>query len=474
MSVNNDAPISNQSMKQGILSVFNANTIGMLFSVIIGFLQPKFLPVSTYAALKTFSLYQIFLGTFHLGYEDGMVLKYGGKNIEDIDKHELSSSISTLRLCQLCVSAVVFLFAVLKTNMVLGAFALFILPYNLTMLFVQLEQAVGNFKQYGKVTNLINVLLLASNLVLILLFREHRVLPYLVMYPVIYTLLWIRQEITYCRSFRIPFRGFSFSKALLFSYVGAGFFLMVGNFSSIIFVSLDRWFVKFLLPEVDFARYSFAVTMENMLLVAVTPFSVTLYNYFCRERDTESARNVTGFMLIYATAVIAAAFPVRMIIEWFLPDYAASGGIITVLFCAQAFFIIIRSVYINLYKARKMQKVYFIKLVCALISGVVFNALFYYFLRNAEAMAIGTLCSALLWFLLCQRDFEGAGLRLRQWGYLAVVLCGFVLTGRYLHPLSGMIAYICLIAAAGALLVRSDLTAALRRLKALVSSGGRI
>ena len=48
---------------------------------------------------------------------------------------------------------------------------------------------------------------------------------------------------------------------------------------------MDRWFVKALMTTLAFAQYSFAVSMENFMNVAVTPVTTTLYNYFCKATD---------------------------------------------------------------------------------------------------------------------------------------------------------------------------------------------
>ena len=61
-----------------------ANVISLLFNLLTSFLLPKYLSVDGYAAIKTFQLYVVYVGLLHLGYADGMYLKYGrhlsGKN----------------------------------------------------------------------------------------------------------------------------------------------------------------------------------------------------------------------------------------------------------------------------------------------------------------------------------------------------------------------------------------------------------
>lgn len=67
-------------LQKGIIAVFLANVINMLFSLATNFLLPKYLSVESYAGIKEFQLYVSYVGLFHFGFVDGIYLKYGGKN----------------------------------------------------------------------------------------------------------------------------------------------------------------------------------------------------------------------------------------------------------------------------------------------------------------------------------------------------------------------------------------------------------
>ena len=62
--------------------------------------------------------------------------------------------------------------------------------------------------------------------------------------------------------------------------ISSGIILMLGNFSSGIFTGLDRWFVKLLLSAINFAMYSFAVSVESIINVFISPITISMYNYF--------------------------------------------------------------------------------------------------------------------------------------------------------------------------------------------------
>ena len=107
---------------------------------------------------------------------------------------------------------------------------------------------------------------------------------------------------------------------------------------------MDRWFVKALLDTMAFAQYSFAVSMENFMNVAVTPVAITLYNFFCREKNVDRIKKIRNQVMIFAAVIVSSAFPARFILETYLRKYLNSSRVMFLLFASQLFYIIIKSI----------------------------------------------------------------------------------------------------------------------------------
>ena len=142
----------------------------------------------------------------------------------------------------------------------------------------------------------------------------------------------------YFRKNHVLQKGTLFSFKSFLSNIKAGFLLTLGNLSSIFLTSMDRCFVKALMDTLAFAQYSFAVSVENFLNLAITPVTTTLYNYFCRVSDEEEHRKVFNYVAVFATIIPAAAFPVKFILEVFLTKYIDSAAVVFLLFSAQIFY----------------------------------------------------------------------------------------------------------------------------------------
>ena len=348
-------------LKKGIMAILIANLINVVFNLGTNFLLPKYLTIESYSNIKTFQLYISYIGLLHFGYVDGMYLKYGGKKLKKRIDEEQTKNLSTMRLFQIVVTFFFVIIAILAKNLLLIAFSLSILPQNLINYYKLLYQATGEFGLYGRIMNVSTISTFVMNLLLLLLIGTDNYLVYIVAYVSIYYLLWIAMEISF-KSRHIKTKGKIFDIYELIHNIKSGFLLTLGNFASILITSMDRWFVKVLMSTYAFAQYSFAVSVETFLNMAITPISTTLYSFFCRKKDKDQHKNVFRYIVVFATILPAAGFPIKFILECFLNSYIDSARVIFWLFAAQIFYIVIKCIYVNLYKVQKKQHIYFIKL----------------------------------------------------------------------------------------------------------------
>lgn len=434
-----------KSLKSGMIRVLAANVITLIFSLLTNFILPKFLSIDSYSGIKTFQLYIMYIGILHLGYEDGMYLKYGGKKADEIDGKDLQTNLYTLRIFQLVVSIIMVWVSLLSKDFILLAFSLAILPINLTAYFKLLFQAIGEFGKYGRIMNMTAITTFIINIIAVFVLKTDNYKIFLVLYVLWDILLWLVLEF-YLRN-RIPHQ----KENNIFSYreikknIVMGLPLTLGNFSSVMLTSIDRWYVKFLLDTPAFAQYSFAVSTESFINVALTPITVTLYNYFCKQIDIKEILKIRNCVMIFASYVVSCAFGAKFIMEHFLDRYFDSAHVIFILFAAQICYVVIKGVYVNLYKAQRRQKDYFSKLIVIITIGVILNTIFYFINRCKESFAVATLFSAFIWLILCLKDFPEIKYKFTEFLYLITAIALFIGCGFCLESVFGFMIYISLI-----------------------------
>ncbi len=430
-----------ERLSKGILSILFANIFNLCFTLITNFALPKYLPLESYAAIKSFTLYISYAGFLHLGYEDGMYLRYGGMDTADINKNELDINISTLRCFQMVTALLILGLGVIAKDGTVMLFSAVLLPFNMTMYFRNFYQATGEFWRYSRISNIIVVGLFLLNMLLLFGMQKESYIWYLFSYVVVYGGVWIYLEVRLRQSYSGKFYWFRFSVQEFIDNVKSGILLMLGTFSSIFLTSMDRWCVKIFLDTTAFAEYSFAVSMESILNAAVTPVTITLYNFFCKIKETVQMNQTKRYVLLFASIIVACAFPMKWILEVWLNEYMGSAIVIFLLFGSQIFFIVIKSIYVNQYKAEKRQDVYFRKLISVILFGLISNFLFFQFVQAKEAFAAATFMSAVFWMILCQLDFKDTRFHIKEWFYIIVETILFLGSGIFTNAVLGFLIY---------------------------------
>ena len=413
-------------LRQGMFVIFSANILNLVFNLLTNFLLPKYLSIDSYAAIKTFQLYVNYVGVFSLGYADGMYLNYGGKELSNVDQMELKNNMMTYRTMIIVESAILIPLAFLYQDKIILAFTFTIIPKSMSNYFKNLYQAVGKFKLYGKILNWTSILTFVVNILLLFIVRTDSYFFYLILYAVVDFIIWFTLEWNIKKTLNYENGVGKVSIKTLISNIKSGFLLMLGNFSNILLSSMDRWFVKIMMDLNQFSFYSFAVSMEGFLNIAITPITTTLYNYFCNHRKLEDVLKVREYILIIGTVIVSMAFPAKFVIEVYLKNYMGAVNVLFILFATQMIYIVIKGIYVNLYKAERKQNLYFIRLISILIIGAILNYLFVRIYPFKEAFSYGTLVAAFIWLIFSIQDFKKYKFQFKEWVYLITEVIVFI------------------------------------------------
>ena len=154
-------------MRKGLLKVMIANLIGLVISVVTNFLIPKYVSVDSYSLIKTYALYLTYAGFFSIGYNDGMYLKYGGKNLDQINKKELADNFFNYSILIILMQLFVLTVGLFLNDNIVIAFSFGIISYNILGYLKSLYQATGEFGAYSRALNIEKVSVFIFNLILI-------------------------------------------------------------------------------------------------------------------------------------------------------------------------------------------------------------------------------------------------------------------------------------------------------------------
>ena len=419
-----------------------ANIITLGIGVLTNFLLPKYLSFDSYAIVKTYALYLTYAGFFSLGYNDGMYLKYGGKDLKEIDEKGFGKNFLNYFVLILLMTILVLIFGIALGDSVIIAFAFGIFSYNILGYLKSFYQATGEFRLYGNSLNIEKILIFVLNLILIFIFKSDNSSYYIWVQVLSGILICLYLSIKLNNNLYF-FKYAKFSLEEIKENIKSGFILMLGNFSSGVLTGIDRWFIKFFLTSIDFAKYSFAASMENIVNVFTTPITIAMYNYFCKKPNIEEIKIFKNASLIWGALVISLAYPAKFILENYLTNYKSVNDIIFILFATQIFNIIVKGIYVNIYKSQKKQKKYLTQMILMILLATILDLLFIYTTKNMTLVAIATLITTIVWLAICEFERNNEiRFNMQEYMYIVLTLLVYIFTGYTFNPIIGLVVYI--------------------------------
>lgn len=386
------------------LRVIFVECLGILIGVLSGLLIPKVFDIQSYAYLKTFTLYITYAGMLHFGFSDGMYLILGGKNIDDIKKEKVKGYFYVMLKIVIAAVATLFIVSIFFIkDMVFRYFVFYILPFQVVLFVSLLYRATGEFNKYVVIRIAQNIINLVSILAVIFVLRS----------PILYMRI---QVIGYIVTAIVSGALIIFStkkakktkRAEIKSITSMGFTIMIANAVSLLFVTLDRWFIKIKFTVNDFAYYSFAVSMLSLFIVLINSVTVLFYPYLARNKgDEKVVSNVKKYIILICSFAPAGYFVLEFVVKNFLDQYVPSLEVLGILIIGIPFISLTNVLYANLYKVGLRGKEYLIVASKMVALAFVLNVFASYVLKNPTLVAYATDVTLFVWYVYSSKDFKG-------------------------------------------------------------------
>ena len=430
------------SIKNNILRVFSANLLTLISGILIGFVIPAVLSLRGYAYVKTYILYVGYIGFLHLGFIDGMYIKYGGKSIDEIDKGILKAEHRVFNIIQLIATGIFMVISFIKNDFVILLLALSIIPINTSTFHKLFYQATGEFKKFTNISYIYTLIYLSANLSLALIFKSSNYKLYCLSSLIGHIVVLIILEFKFWRDFKSIK---SIYDKTIWNNIKVGFVILIANLGIVIFNATDLWFIKLLFNSNEFAYYSFAVSMLNVINIMIMSISVTFYNYLAREEKEELVKKLKIIFLIIGSFCSLSYFIFSMIVNIFLEKYISSLSIIAISFAGFPYIIAIKGLFINIYKARKDERKYLKVMLLMVVIAILYNLIAVILFKRVEAIAFATLIAFITWYLYSGYDFKYLNINLKELVYLVISTGSFLILSNYLDWFVGGLIYLILL-----------------------------
>lgn len=427
-------------IKKGI-GLIVVDFFGLVTGILNGFFLPMVFSIDGYALFRTFSLYATYGTVFSFGLSDGLYLMYGGKYERDLDASRTKAYYFFLMKLQavVCSAMLILSFFTLRDSALIF-FSLFIIPLQLIHFFRLYFRALGEFDRYSLLQGILVVLELLNTLFIVFCVRSQSPNLFISIKIVNHVVVSIVLTILFLERYKSVDRK-KLSRTDYYAVMKPGFAVLMADMVAVLIFSLDRWFIKALFTNADFAYYSFAVSILNLFLVFITSVTNIFYSHISRKIEHDGyIRNLKNTVLVVSSFFPAGYFILEYIIKAYLSNYIEALDVLWILMLTLPFISVINVVYINLYKASKSIKAYIKKISVILCISFVLNMAAYMFFNTAVAIAWATFVSLVIWYFYSTGDFQGIEVNMKEIAYLLILFIGFiVINGSSMGPVLSLL-----------------------------------
>lgn len=426
------------NLKQSIIRVFSANLIQVTCLVLVGFITPLILSLDDFAYLKTYSFFISYIGLLHLGFVDGIYIRYGGKKLNSLNPQTIVAEHNFFLLTQLIVTIFLLIISLIIKDFMWFVIALSIVPFNLTTYYKRLTQSTGEFKNYSRYMYIYNSFYLFLNLFLVFIYKSTDYRIYCFAMVVSNLLVVVVAEFNFWK----VNKGVKpiYNNSLL-ENISIGFLVLLGNISVNLLYAIDRWFVKIFMNNDSFAYYSFAVSMLNIVTVLVSSVAITFYNFLSKEVSNERIKSMKNHLLILGGGTSLCFFLLSGVVVTFLEKYTPSLKVIAFSVASFPYYIVITSIYLNLYKSRLSEKKYFKVVILMVVLSILLNCVAILF-NSISVIAIATAVTYITWYFYSLKDFKFLKPNKRELLYLLIVTASFTLLSNLTIWYIGLLIYL--------------------------------
>lgn len=438
---------------KSIVQVMFSNLSTIVSGVLVGFVLPKIMSVESYGLYKTFTLYASYLGLFSLGIIDGIVLKYGEKNYDELDRTKFRSYFKWY-----CLIHIIFLIIICSLtffsennefNFILIFLGIYMISGNITGYFQQISQITMRFRELS----LRKILQSFFNVVIILIlyfaYRKGITITYHN-----YLKLWMLVNVVLALWYVFTYRDIVFSPCQplrdtfldIKELVLTGFPLLFANLCSSLILTLDRQFVNLLFSTNEYAVYAFAYNMLSLITVGTSAISTVLYPVLKRTNSSNLESNYDTLIVILLSIVFAVMlifFPISLLIKGFLPKYIDAINIFRVIFPGLAISSTITVIMHNYYKAFGDNLLFFKKSIVVLLVSGVANYIAYFLFGTTISISVASIATMIFWYIFVEQYFvrKCGYKRARNLTYIFLMSIIFYITTLVFSEISGMIVY---------------------------------
>lgn len=382
----------NKKMKNNLKNIsyaISSNMISLLISSLVVLVIPRFLDVEKYGYFQLYLFYSGFVGFLHLGWNDGMYLRYGGEEYSRLDKSLFASQFYMLAIFQTILFLIFSL--IIFSSAVSGNRAFILLMTTTDMIIVNVRfflyyllQATNRITDYAR-SKILDRVLYAFLIITIIFFRNisYQTMIFSDLLAKLISLVFV---IYICKD--IVFYGFNikyFDFSETFESIKVGINLMLANFTGKLIIGFIRLGIERNWSIITFGKVSLTLSISSLMMIFVRALGVILFPLLRRSSSEKLpiVYNVLkDVLMVTLLGMLLLYYPINEVLRLWLPSYAEGLTYMGILFPLVVFEskkVLLISTY---YKTLRKEKTLLAVNLISLIMSIMITVLTTYILHN--------------------------------------------------------------------------------------------
>ncbi|MDU2693131.1 MAG: hypothetical protein E7C39_03250, partial [Intestinibacter bartlettii] len=328
-----------RNILENITYTFTANILTMLISIIMTLILPKFLGVTDYSYYQLYIFFISYVGFFHFGWIDGIYLKIGGMEYNDLEKSNYVTQFWMLNVLEIIIAAIISIFALFTIKNIDKSFVLIstsvcgvITILRTYLLFIL--QSTNRIKEYAKYTRVDRFIYFALVIVFLFLgFKNYKIILYIDVFSKLVALVLCANKMK-----DIVFGKLNISKNTLleiFENISIGIKLMLANIASTLIIGVVRFGIQKNWDIETFGKISLTLNISNLLMTFINAVAVIMFPLLRREEESNLPKIyviLRNTLMIFLYMMLIFYYPLKLILSTWLPQYADSLRYMALLF----------------------------------------------------------------------------------------------------------------------------------------------
>lgn len=328
-----------KSVIKNLYYIVAANFATLGISILLNLFVPKLLGVTEYSYWQLYVFYSSYVGFLHVGWIDGIYLKIGGEEYDQLDKRQVGSQFWYLLIFELFLSFFVVIWVYLfflpsQRSLVLILTAIVSVVTIIKTFVLYIFQSTNRIKEYAKLSRNDRYLYVLFTAIYFLFGGRNFIwLISLDIFSKIIVTIWgmtLMKDILSVKLIKVR---------LLFpeimDNINIGSKLMVSNIASTLIIGIIRFFVQQRWSIETFGKLSFTLSLSNMFLTFINAIGIVMFPLLRRtnrNRLSQLFQIFRGLFVPLTYLLLIFYIPAKIILSLWLPEYTESLKFMGILF----------------------------------------------------------------------------------------------------------------------------------------------